>query len=277
LQYYDAHRFWEETLVSRFDLTGVGHGAYGHRYNEFLYRAKIRAFFAALERNHLSMTEKSVLDIGCGIGVFTEIARKLGCGRYVGVDIADVVVDRMHRRYPYLDFRALDVSRPLHAGALPAPSFDIVLCLDVIYHVVDPSMFAQALETIWSLVAPGGFLLLNDSFWKEDLIPGGTLEDQVSGVVPHVRFHKRADYERELFRRHDIELLDMVPMYYLFNRPIVGARFPWSHPRLSWHLRYRLFEWTPLLETMFTLDRLLTRYVRANPSLKLMVARRTPT
>jgi choline-glycine betaine transporter len=64
------------------------------------------------------------------------------------------------------------------------------------------------------------------------------------------------------------------PLYVLFNRPIVGSSWPWTRERLSWHLRYRLFEWTPVLAAMYALDGLLTRVRRNGPDLKLVVVRK---
>jgi SAM-dependent methyltransferase len=278
MSYYDAEAFWQQTLRSRFDLTGVGHGGYGPRYNEFLYRAKVRAILCALERNQLSLLGKSVLDIGCGTGVFTALTGDLGCGRYVGADVAPVVIERLEATYPQHTFVQLDIGAPPEgqSDVDRLGRFDTVLCLDVMYHVVDPQRFSQALENVWSFLEPGGHLLLNDSFWRKDLIPGGTLEHRPGNVVPHVCFHRRLDYEKQLFLHDDFELLDMVPMYFLFNRPIVGAGFPWTNRRLSWHLRYRVFEAVPVLKGMLRLDGWLTR-VPSNPSLKLMVARKART
>jgi SAM-dependent methyltransferase len=265
---YDSASFWQTQLSSRFDLIGVGHAAYGSRYNEFLYRAKLRGFDRALATAGVSIAGASVLDVGCGIGVFAEHSLGLGCRSYTGVDITTVAVERLRRRYPELRFEVADIGRPL-GPELGSPRYDVVYCLDVLYHVVDQERFERAVENLWSLVAPGGHLVLVDALWKDDVVP------RAAGPhVPHVRFHRRADYERMLIGRHDARVVAEQPLYVLFNRPIVGSRWPWTRERLSWHLRYRVFEWTPVLAAMYALDGVLTRVRRNGPDLKLVVIRK---
>jgi SAM-dependent methyltransferase len=270
---YDARTFWDELLASRFDLTGVGHGGYGPHYNRFLYAAKRRSFVRALRKNGLSLEARSVLDVGCGTGFFTPLAIDQGCRSYTGLDIAPTVVRRMRAEHPKQRFELIDIGAPLTEELTALGRFDFVLCFDVIYHVVDPSRFAQAIENLWSFVAPGGHMLLVDSFWREDLFPGGSADPR-PGYVPHVCFHGREHYRDLLFERSDFELVDLVPMYYLLNRPIVGARFPWTSERLNWHFRHRVFELRPLLVMMYLLDGVLVRWFRAHPNLKILIARK---
>lgn len=275
MKYYNAEKFWDTLLSSRFDLTGVGHGAYGSLYNQYLYRAKQRAFEKALKRCSLSIQGKSVLDIGCGIGFFTAIANQLHCQSYTGFDITPTVIERLQEAYPDNTFRQVDIGAELQSDLLTPGVFDFVFCIDVIYHLVDPERFEQALTNIWSFVKPGGVLLLVDSYWKEDLIPGGVIEEIRPDYVPHVCFHKYKDYQKHLFENHDCQVIDFIPMYYLFNRPIVGTSFPWRYERISWHLRYKLFEWRPMLKLMYFLDGIMVDRIRFNPSLKILVARKT--
>lgn len=265
---YDAASFWQGQLSARFDLIGVGHAAYGPRYNEFLYRAKLRGFERALAQAGISAAGASVLDVGCGIGVFAERSLADGCRSYTGLDIAPVAVEQLRERYPDLRFEVADIGEPL-VPEIASERYDLVYCLDVLYHVVDQERFEQAVSTLWSLVAPGGHLVFVDAVWKDDLVP------RAAGPhVPHVRFHGRADYDRLLLGGPDASVLAEEPLYVLFNRPIVGSSWPWTRERLSWHLRYRVFEWTPVLAAMYALDGVLTRVRRNGPDLKLVVVRK---
>lgn len=262
--YYDASEFWQDTLGTRFDLTGVGHGGYGPRYNAWLYRGKLRAFRRALEDAGLALTGKRVADIGCGVGVFATLAAQSGVASYTGFDITPVAIERLRETHAEFDFALLDIGEPLGAGA---GTFDVVLAMDVLYHVVDPARFSQALENLWSLVAPGGHLLFVDALWKRPLVPCVGEVD-----VPHVVFHARTDYA-PLLQQADATIISTRPMYWSFNRPIEGGHWPWSNRRLSWHLRHRLFELAPVLWSMHVLDSLAT-HVGRGPSLKLVAVRK---
>jgi SAM-dependent methyltransferase len=269
VNYYDARSFWSDVLGSRFDLTGTGHGGYGPRYNAALYRAKLRAFNRALAAHGVDLSQRSVLDVGCGVGFFAQVAEGAGVGSYVGLDITDVAVEALKVRFPAFRFQVADIGADLPE----VEQAEIVLCVDVLYHVVDPERFRRAVDNLWSLVVPGGRLVLVDSMWRRDLIPGGTLD--ASGGdrshVPHVCFHSRAAYDQALFSRADATLLGTTPMYCLFNRPIEGRQWPWTSRRLAWHLRYRFFEQKPVLAAMYSGDGWLTRIRRQGPDLKFAI------
>lgn len=266
---YEPGSFWETLLSSRDELTGVGHGGYGLRYNRYLYRAKERAVRRALARNGIDLRGRRVLDVGCGIGYFANVARQLGRGSYTGLDITTTAGERVRDVDPEASFETADIGAPLTPAVAGLGPFEVVLMLDVAYHIVEPERLAQAIANVWSFVARGGHLLLVDTFGARDLVPRAE-----PGSIPHVVFHSRADYDRLLFSRPDAELADVVSMYFLFNRPIVGDRFPWNRDRLSWHLRYRFFESRPVLKTMTALERVLADRMPRNPSLKIAVVRK---
>jgi hypothetical protein len=116
------------------------------------------------------------------------------------------------------------------------------------------------------LVAPGGHLLLVDAFDREDVVPGPTLD------VPHVVFHKRRDYDRLLFSR--ARLVSMTPMYWLLNRPVRAARWPWTNRRLSWHIRRWVIESRLVLPVLYAVDAVVTRVRRSGADLKIAVVRK---
>ncbi len=92
----------------------------------------------------------SVLDIGCGYGFFVEkICQRGWNGR--GIDISEPAVKTARKRG--LDVRCMTIEEIAHQGE----QFDAVTMFYVLEHLNDP---AHALETIKSLVRPGGLLVL---------------------------------------------------------------------------------------------------------------------
>jgi ubiquinone/menaquinone biosynthesis C-methylase UbiE len=94
----------------------------------------------------------AILDIGCGLGAFLDIARAISpASQTYGQDLneAQVTNDLRSKNHKYL---GSDV------GALPASSVDLVTALQVLEHVSDPMGF---LNSLIRALQPGGRLLIS--------------------------------------------------------------------------------------------------------------------
>lgn len=82
----------------------------------------------------------SVLDVGCATGGFYEIARKSKIS-YTGIDITHESISEAKRKYPTVTFLEGDIRN------LPFKdnSFDMVVCWDVLVHVVEYRLALQEL------------------------------------------------------------------------------------------------------------------------------------
>ncbi|MGW4933553.1 class I SAM-dependent methyltransferase [Streptomyces sp. NPDC004166] len=100
-------------------------------------------------------TPLSVLDAGCGRGWF---ARALARGghRVDAFDVSSAAV------------------ADLSGWRSPRP-YDVVLCLDVLFHVLDEDAWAAALCNLASLVRPGGRLIVTDADLGERAVRGDGL------------------------------------------------------------------------------------------------------
>lgn len=108
----------------------------------------------------------SVLDVGCGSGLF---CRRFADRGYTvcGVDFNGDLVRIAQKRYPDLEFRELDVYR---AGEL-ARRFDLVICAGVIQSLFEPE---RAFAELAKLQGSGGHLSMctrNRSFLGNVLTP----------------------------------------------------------------------------------------------------------
>jgi SAM-dependent methyltransferase len=91
-------------------------------------------FIGSLVRSVLAEgVAASVLDIGCGRGVWLAEWRRLGSKNLCGVDGA--YVDREALLIPAPDFRAIDISKQFDLRE----KFDLVQCLEVAEHVPEDS------------------------------------------------------------------------------------------------------------------------------------------
>jgi len=97
---------------------------------------------------------KSAADVGCGVGYFSGFLEELGFD-VVGFDGRLENVEEAKRRYPKIEFRLENVEEP---AILQRGSFDLVLCLGLLYHLESP------LRALRNLAAMANQLLLIESY-----------------------------------------------------------------------------------------------------------------
>lgn len=88
----------------------------------------------------LSWAGKSVLDVGCGVGHFSQAVAQNGC-RVVGVDAREENIRVFRERHPHIEARVANVEQDLSALG----TFDVVLCYGLLYHLENP---CQALRNL---------------------------------------------------------------------------------------------------------------------------------
>jgi SAM-dependent methyltransferase len=203
---FDAKQYWEKRLGHQFDLCGTGTQGFSRRYIQLLYRLKERALWQSIYANNISVSGKSILDVGSGTGFFIEFYSRFQPEMMIGLDITQVSVDRLTHRYPAYQFVQADIGEPLEL----ARRFDIINAQDVFYHIVDDQRFDQALENLERLSHPGTSLFFSELF-----------ESETIAEAPHVRFRSQAVYQDGL-RRRGFRILDVRPIYCLMNRPFLN-------------------------------------------------------
>jgi methionine biosynthesis protein MetW len=141
----------------------------------------------------LMVRGRKALDVGCGDGARYG-ARVHASGVEVhGVDISEVAVESARARG--VNARVASLADPL---PYPDASFDVVICLEVLEHLVDPAVVAREIARV---LKPGGFALLsvpNSAFWttRVELMFTGHFNPRGSPVTqrafpwrdPHLRF-----------------------------------------------------------------------------------------
>ena len=115
-----------------------------------LYYDNVRREIAAL----LPPLSERVLDIGCGSGATLRWLKDNGrCGVGIGVEMVESAAALARER---LDAVFVGDANVLIETAFAPQSFDLVLCLDVLEHLVDPWQFVGKVQR---LVKPGGLIV----------------------------------------------------------------------------------------------------------------------
>ena len=194
----DNERYWvkrHETL--RGSLASVGKIGTPEEENRQRYARKKRRVANLLRYfGKLDLHGATVLDVGCGIGMVSELFFSLGAD-VSGVDASPIAIAEARDR----------------AGPLPQSpdnfkigsiisfdfekQFDFTFCLDVLYHVVDDRNWETAVKNLVKHTKTGGYLVLIDKTQTEPQRP-----------VEHVRFRTKAMYDDVL---NGLGLRDFAP------------------------------------------------------------------
>ena len=145
-----------DTAIDKKELRLVNSAVRGFclRHYEF------RTFRGYLKKNHIDLTNKVILDVGCGAGYSLEpIIERFQPKELFAFDILPEEVALAKRRCP---------SANLFVGSvtdiqLPSEKFDAVFIFDVLHHV--PGWHA-ALKEINRVLKPGGVLLVQEPHKK---------------------------------------------------------------------------------------------------------------
>lgn len=167
-----------------------------------------------------------LLDIGCGLGYFLDVAQDAGFD-VMGVEFNPGAVRAMREKYAF----------PVHEGSVQAApleeaSCDVVTMFDVIEHLHDP--FSDV-RKIFKLLRPGGGVAIStmDSESFVSRLLGTRLED-FRRIREHLFFFSRESLTKVLessgFRvykiasyGHTFELAFLMERMRIINRPIFGA------------------------------------------------------
>jgi SAM-dependent methyltransferase len=198
---YQPREFWDRRLSQHFDLRGTGETGLSLAYNRACYALRERVLTRALAETGFEPAGHAVLDVGCGTGFFT--AYYLGRGaRVTGVDIAPTSIERLRARHPEAQFILSDVS-----DVALERSYDLVNAFDVLYHITDDERWERAMRHLAAAVAPGGLLLVTDTF------------AELGSAEAHNRMRPLPRY-RALLEAEHFEVLGVEPTHVLLNRPL---------------------------------------------------------
>jgi predicted TPR repeat methyltransferase len=195
-----------------------------------------------------------VLEIGCGAGGTMRWLRSVrDVSHAAGVELVPEVAVRARDIFDEIEVGSVEAS----GFAFQHKSFDLILALDVLEHLVDPWSVAARLR---SKLAEGGTFIAsipNISYWSAalPLLTRGSWNYQDSGILDrtHLRFFTR-ETAIELFERTGYEVLQVLPNA-VFPDLLMPKR--WSSRRSRWYSEKLLRRFPLVPERFLTLQYLL--------------------
>ena len=104
-----------------------------------------------VKKNH------SILDMGCGVGIFTNHFFEKGFKDYKGVDLTKELTDNLKNKYPDYDFGQKDVGRERIDG-----NYDAVIMMSVTQHIIEDRYFRFAMNSIQNALNENGLFFVTD-------------------------------------------------------------------------------------------------------------------
>lgn len=114
--------------------------------------------------NNIELTNKSVADVGCGTGhLLFFLSNEFNIHRITGYDFVEPALDIAKKVVPDGKFSVYDVYSE------PEEKFDLVLCTEVLEHLLYPE---KALQNLISMLLPGGVLFISVPNGRTDTYDG---------------------------------------------------------------------------------------------------------
>ena len=129
-----------------------------------------------------------ILDAGCGIGFFARAFSQKGF-RVTGVDFSPTAIHKAKENglaeIDVGDLASLDLRK----------QFDVVTCIDVLFHVVDDLHWKKVVANLVRHLRPSGVLLIQEQLVEKTYKP-----------AEHVKFRTEEMY-RDAFNRNKIHII----------------------------------------------------------------------
>jgi SAM-dependent methyltransferase len=259
---FDAKGYWENRLSRDYSLHGVGRLNWGLHYNKWLYKVRRSVFLRALRDTVDTFKDASALDIGSGTGFYLDLWRELGAGRITGADITDVAVARLREKYPDHSIYQLNIGTG--TGELRGQQFDIVSCMDVLFHIVDDEQYENAFKNIYSLLKPGGVFVFTDLFLHEET-------RRASYIV-----HRTLQSITSVYQRAGFDAVERRPAFVLMNEPLDSKK---RLLKLYWRLLQKAVLRVRAAGVvagaiLYPVELVLTRALKESPATEIMLCRK---
>ena len=107
---------------------------------------------------------KSILDIECGMGYFTDRVSKFCKDNTstTGVDISHTAIRKAQKLFPHITFEVLDISKDLDEQNWDRKSYELVVVRGLFWYVFP--QIKKVCENITSLIDEAGYLFIEQNF-----------------------------------------------------------------------------------------------------------------
>ncbi|GGB84476.1 hypothetical protein N798_11240 [Knoellia flava TL1] len=161
----ESRTYWDERHRTRDELASGGNIAFDRGTNHMLYVVRTARLVEVLGTHSDAEYPLRVLDAGCGKGYFSRQLASFG-HRVDGIDTSPHAIAQCRAEG--------GPAETYHLSALtewaPPHLYDAVVCIDVLYHLMDDAEWEASVLHLASLVRLGGVIGLVDHDRDEDVV-----------------------------------------------------------------------------------------------------------
>ncbi len=178
----EARLYWDDRHAEEGALRSGGNIGLTEEANQMLYALRVARLIEATAYESSLSAPLRVLDAGCGKGYFSRALASFG-HTLDGIDTSPNAIAECRRLAgPRESFEVASL-----AEWAPPYLYDVVLCVDVLFHLLEDDEWESSIRNLASLVRTGGRVLLVDLDTRTDRL-----------WARHQRSRSRSRYERLL-------------------------------------------------------------------------------
>lgn len=257
-------KFWQERF-QQFGHTGT--------VDKFIFAydqpQRLNEVSRALEKLNIPIGKNTkILDVGCGTGDFISLFIEKGALNVTGIDFVGEVIKLAQKRFAaQKNVQLFQMS--VEDMNFPPESFNLVIGINVLQHIIDEKGFSLALDKIMKTLIPGGHFL------AMDFSPPRVKERNPS---PYVVYRSKTEYIQALESRG-------AKLSGEFGLPRIGVRlFPVlrklidSPAKLSTRYYFSIMKLLKLVTFAFSkpFDYLLFPFPANYTDMRILVFQKTP-
>ena len=153
----ESRVYWDRRHATAAELGSGGHISMGESENAMLYAVRVARLLEVLGTQAEPQSPLRVLDAGCGKGHFSRAIASFG-HRVDGIDTSEVAIAVCRDRAGPAESYAVSALRDWTVPHL----YDVVVSIDVLYHLMDDEEWETSVRHLASLVRLGGRIGLVD-------------------------------------------------------------------------------------------------------------------
>ncbi len=220
---FDYKGYWNNRLINKFDLEGVGHNGLGTLYNSYLYSIRFEMLKYFEKVLFGDFNGKDILELGPGIGVFTDYFNQKGPGSYMGIDISEKAVEELKKKYSKFKFIEGDISEN---NLYNENQYDLIFAADVLLHLVDERKYKSVIGSISHALRDNGIFIMFDPITVLD----------IKSISPHVVI-RDIKYINDILSLYGLGIAGFLPSAFFMNHPfdcnLLGAKSDFAEVTFS--------------------------------------------
>jgi glycosyltransferase involved in cell wall biosynthesis/2-polyprenyl-3-methyl-5-hydroxy-6-metoxy-1,4-benzoquinol methylase len=214
---YNDQDYWTQRLNSNFNIEGVGYFGLGQIHNELLYQSRIDMLDSVLNISFDKISDKKILELGPGTGIFTEYFHNKEVKAYYAMDIVRKSISELSKKYSSYNFKQGDISD----GRNYEGKYDLIFAAAVLLHITNEDNYEICISNIANHLENNGLCILMD--------PVSIIETK--SASPHVVIRNK-DYIQDVLKKSGLELIAILPIScfinYPFDREVIGIKGKFS-------------------------------------------------